>query len=160
MTGLFSLHCDPKWLKMFRSEAKKRFPREIYGVFLGEMVENRVLEVEKLVICPFEITSASQWEVAIPNSWLQQVAREAKLAGLQPLGDIHTHCSPRGAATYAEPVPSKGDWDSLHHFRRLLGPLYSFMSVMSLNAGRKRLRSDVKFFPVGQEIDVVWRKDD
>lgn len=160
MTGLFSIQCDPKWLKEFRSEAKKRFPREIYGVFLGEMVENRVLEVEKLVICPFEITSASQWEVTIPNFWLQQVSREAKLTGLHPLGDIHTHCAPRGAATYAEPVPSKGDWESVGHFRRLLGPLYSFMAVMSLNAGKVKLRSDVKFFPTWNQIDVIWRADD
>ena len=160
MTGLFSIHCDPKWLQEFRSAAKKKFPREIYGVFLGEMVENRVLEIEKLVICPPEIGSASQWEVKIPNCWLQKVAREAKSAGLSPLGDIHTHCAPRGTATYAEPVPSKGDWDSLGHFQRLLGPTYSFMAVMSLNAGRQKLRSDVKFFPVWNQIDITWRKDD
>ena len=160
MAGNFEIHCDPRWLREFRSEAKKQFPRETYGIFLGEIVEKYMIEVEKLVICPPSREKASQHEVRVDPDWIAEVVQEAKLAGLTPVGDIHSHCAHLGNENYAEPVPSKGDFDSLERFQKLLGPSYSFGAILALNRSRVKLRSEVKFWPIVEPLEIVWRKDD
>lgn len=160
MAGIFEIHCDPRWLKEFRTEAKKRFPREVYGIFFGEFVENRIMEVEKLVICPPNREKSSQSSVQIDPDWITEVVRGARLQGLQPIGDIHSHCSHIGNENYAEPVPSKGDFESLSRFQQLLSNSYSFAAILALNRGAVKLRSEVKFWPIVEPLEVIWRKDD
>jgi proteasome lid subunit RPN8/RPN11 len=155
----FELRISPKLVAVFRTEAKRRFPKEAYGVFLGQFEEPGVIEVEGLEICPPKrLLACSQWAVTPENSWLAEVARRAASEDLNIVGDIHSHCAKPGDLYIAETSPSECDLGPPDLLQRIVGGTYSFMAIMALNKTTVKIRSRVSFWPLPPPIQVVWRE--
>lgn len=152
------IRCDPKLIAVFRAAAKKSFPREAYGLFLGRAEPRGAIEVEDLVICPPEgVEKASQWLVVPKLDWLKRAVERAGAEDLMIVGDIHSHCAKPKDGFYAKTSPSEGDWGDTPRFQKVLGPEFSFMAIMALNKGRARMRSRITFWPLLPALEVSWR---
>jgi len=153
----FEIRCDPRLITEFRHAAKKAFPKEIYGVFLGVFDEPDVVEVVEMLLCPKEETVRStQWIVMPSEAWLAEVEKAGREDDLVIVGDIHSHCSTRENGFYCETAPSEGDWESVPHYQRLFKDNYTFMAIMALNKGETKIRTKTNFWPLLPPVKVTW----
>lgn len=158
-TSSFELRVSQKLVSTFRAEAKRRFPKEVYGVFIGRREEAGSIEVTGLEICPpSRLLTCSQWAVTPENSWFVEVAGRAASDDLSIVGDIHSHCAKPGDLYIAETAPSEGDLHPFDHLQRIVGGTYSFMAIMALNKTTVKIRSRVSFWPLPPPIQVIWRE--
>lgn len=157
----FEIYCDPRLISEFRLNAKRRFPKETYAVFLGVVDEPDVVEVVEMLVCPEErLVRSSQWEVVPEESWLTEVETAAEKDDLVVVGDIHSHCSRDEDGFVCQTAPSTGDLKTVGRYQWLFKGHYAFMAVMALHKGRVKIRSSVDFWPAVREIKVNWSKDE
>lgn len=157
----FEIRCNPKLIQEFRHAAKKAFPKEIYGVFLGVFDEPDVVEVVEMLLCPKEETVRStQWVVMPSEAWLAEVEKSGKEDDLVVVGDIHSHCSTKENGFYCETAPSEGDWASVPHYQGLFKGNYTFMAIMALNKGETKIRTKVNFWPLLPPVKVTWSENE
>lgn len=157
----FEIRVDPRLLAEFRAAAKKNFPKETYGVFLGHLDEPGVVEIEEILICPREQTvKSTQWVIIPDENWLREVEKRAKNDDLAVVGDIHSHCSTDENGFSCETAPSEGDWAAVPRYQYLFSGTYTFMAIMALHRAAVKIRSKVNFWPLLPAFRLTWKDSD
>jgi hypothetical protein len=127
----------------FRAEAKRIFPKEAFAVLLGRRGDDSV-RVTQLYIPEAQEKSCTRTKVHRANAWLGEARRLADTAGIDVLGEIHSHAET--SVWQHDRAPSEVDWDRAAD----VSVVHGICSVRKYPSGR--MVALVKFWPARLDL--------
>src|SRR5208282_2347385 len=79
-----------KIVSAFKKAAKEAFPCETLAYMLGT-IRGKSLTIESLYFPPDVDDHCTPKAVFVQRSWLKAAKKEAKILGLEVIGDLHSH---------------------------------------------------------------------
>lgn len=143
----------PKGIRRsFIRVAKKVFPIENYGIFLGTINDEGIVKIKDIYYPPDVAEQSSENHVDRPERWFQAAQEYGEPDGLLVVGDIHSHCYKEKEADEACHAPSEQDWIGAEFVNKEFVHSYCVFAVCKIVERHKKLRASIKFWPVIRDV--------
>lgn len=119
-------------LRKFEKRARRSFPAEEVALIVGFSTPSAVEVIDLIFPRKTEVLLKNESEIQFKESFLHRVADMAHDAGLEMVGDIHSHCWP-GAVEFGDITsPSDTDLSAASDYKRRY-PGYRMFAILGLS---------------------------
>ena len=144
--------------RSFFRAAKKVFPIEYYGIFLGIVDDSGHVRIKDIYYPEDIAANSSENHVDRPEKWFDAAVDYGLKSGLIVVGDIHSHCYKEKEAATVDRSPSEQDWIGADFVNREFSPTYCVFAVCKIVQKAGKLRASVKFWPVIRDVKTKITK--